>query len=277
MNTAFWDESIKKYVGYFRMQRAGRRSVGRSETADYSTWPTPYPCLEVPLHWHPSDDIMHCPVLKYPGAEDVYLMLATLFHRNSDNRDIHLAVSADGLYWNWLPGETMATRNEGVNWVYDDLEAGYGIVLLPGDRIGIPVVAYEFPYKYPRNLTSGERKEKPLGEAGYATWKKDRLCAVVADDRGEFATHDILFVGKQLSLNLATYGHGAYVNVEVRDAKGDPIPGYTFAESDPLSGDSLDTRVTFRGNPDLSALSGQAVSLKIRMHMSRIFAFEVKE
>jgi hypothetical protein len=274
MNVAMWDDSIQKYVGYFRMERAGRRSVGRSETADFREWSTPYPCLEVPLHWHPSTDIMHCPVLKYPGTDDVYIMLATLFHRNSDNRDVHFAVSADGLYWNWLPGETMATRTEGVNWIYDDIEAGYGIVPLPGDRIGIPVVAYEFPYKYPRNLTSGERKEKPLGEAGYATWKKDRLCAVVADDRGEFTTHKMVVGGSQLSLNLATYGHGGYVSVEVRDAKGKPVPGYTFAESDPISGDELDQRVTWDGKANFGDLIGQTVSLKVRMHMARLFAFQ---
>lgn len=276
MNSAFWDESLGKYVGYFRMERAGRRSVGRSETENYRKWPTPYPCLEVPLHWHPSDDIMHPPVVKYPGHDDLYIMLATLFHRNSDTRDIHLAVSADGLYWNWLPGETMATWREGVSWQYDDLAAGYGIVPLPGDRIGIPVVAYEYPYKYPRNLTSGERKEKPLGEAGYATWKKDRLCAVVADDRGEFTTHRMLVTGRQLSLNLATYGHGGFVQVEMRDAKGNAVPGYTFAESDSLSGDDLDRRVTWNGRADLSDLVEQPVTIKVRMHMSRIFAFEFK-
>src|SRR4029078_11779465 len=97
---------------------------------------------------------------------------------------------------------------------------------------------------------SGDRKAKALGDAGYATWQKDRLCALVADERGEFSTHTLVFNGRQLSFNMASEGHGAYVNVEVRAEKGNPIPGLTFAESDPLSGDCLDLRASWCGRTD---------------------------
>lgn len=268
MNTAFWDEKVQKYVSYFRMQRAGRRSAGRTETSDFKTWSTPYPVLEVPLTAHAASDIMHCPVQKYPGTEDVYLMYATMFNINTNNRDVALAVSSDGLYWNWSPGNRIASPEDGTSeFEYDDLEAGYGIVDLPGDRIGIPVVGYEKPYKYPRF------GRPPLGIPGYATWKRDRVSAVIADDRGQFTTHQLVVTGTQLKLNFKTRGSAGSVRVEVLDAKGKPIPGFTLDDAPLLSGNELAQDVTWRGG-QLSDLAGQAVQLRFNLHLAKVFAFE---
>lgn len=279
MNTAMWDGNIEKYVGYFRMLRGGnRRSVGRSETADFRKWPTPTPCLEIPLDWKPSDDIMHCPVVAYPGTSPtVYVMQSTLFHRDSDCRDIQLATSADGRYWQWLPGGPSVpanpqgpTRKGNFSFDYQELECGYGIVPLSGDRIGMPAVAYEFPYKHPRWNGS------TLGAPAYVTWKTDRIGALVADEQGEFATFKIKVPARELSLNMAGIGAAGGINVELRDAKNKPIPGHTFAESDLIAGDCIDKRVTWQGTADMSALVGEVVSLRVRLRRARLFAFEFK-
>ncbi|MDR2981569.1 MAG: hypothetical protein LBV12_04900 [Puniceicoccales bacterium] len=275
MNVCFWDDSIKKYVGYFRMLRAGRRSVGRSETEDFRKWPTPYPCLEVPLTTHPSDDIMHCPTLKYPGTEDLYVMLATMFRRNSDCRDMQLAVSADGLYWNWLPGKPAATREQGGKWVFDEVEVGYNFVPLQDGRIGVPIVTYKYPYKYPRSLTEGDRTP-PLGEAGYAVFKPGRLCCVSAPDRGEFSTRCFTMTGKEISLNYSTFGHAGYIEAELQDKKGKTIAEYSFADFKRINGDECDVRLAWNNSSDLSVLAEQSIRLCLRMHMSKVYAFEIK-
>ncbi len=275
MNVCFWDNTLKKYVGYFRMLRAGRRSVGRSETSDFTKWPTPYPCLEVTLSDHPSDDIMHCPVMKYPGTEDLYIMLATMFHRNTDNRDFRIAVSADSLYWNWLPGKNAVTRDEGGDWVFDDFEVGYNIVPF-GDKMAVPCAAYKYPYKYPRCLTEGG-PTPPLGEAAYAMFKKDRISCISAPDAGEFSTRVFKKTGNAISINFETYGHAGFVMAELQDKKGNPIPGYTFAESDRLSGDELDRKLSWKGNSDLSSLeTADGLQIRFKMHLAKIYAFEIK-
>ena len=39
--TAYWDERLGRYVGYFRMGVWGRRMIGRAETTDFRRWPRP--------------------------------------------------------------------------------------------------------------------------------------------------------------------------------------------------------------------------------------------
>ncbi|SNT48503.1 hypothetical protein [Rhodococcoides kyotonense] len=268
MNTAFWDDRINKYVSYFRMQRAGRRSAGRTETSDFETWSTPYPVLEASLTDHPTTDIMHCPVLKYPGTNDVYLMYATMFNINTNNRDVALAVSSDGLYWHWSPGERIVSPQHGTSeFEYDDLEAGYGLVDLPGDLIGLPVVGYEKPYKYPRF------GRPPLGVPGYATWKRHRVSAVIADDRGLFTTHPLVVTQPKLKLNYKTRGSAGSIRIEVLDGKGRALPGFTLADAPLLSGDELDADVTWKGGT-LADLAGTTIQLRFHLHIAKVFSFE---
>ena len=95
----------------------------------------------------------------------------------------------------------------------------------------------------------------------------------MADERGEFSTPDLVFDGRELSLNLKTTRSGA-VSVEVRNEKGEPIPGHTFADADVISADTLDCRVTWAGKADLGAYAGRVISLGFRLRRAHLFAFE---
>jgi hypothetical protein len=67
------------------------------------------------------------------------------------------------------------------------------------------------------------------------------------------------------------------VEVELRDEKGIPMPGYSFAEADPIVCDSLDRRVTWQGKADLSGYIGRPVSLGFRLRLAHLFGFEFVE
>jgi hypothetical protein len=112
-----------------------------------------------------------------------------------------------------------------------------------------------------------------LGQCGWATWQKGRLSALIAQETGQFSTPKLTFEAAQLSLNLRTR-HSGQVLVELRDDKGTPVPGRTFAEADPIAGDDLDRRVTWRGDANISACAGQPVSLGFRLRAAELFAFE---
>ncbi len=78
---------------------------------------------------------------------------------------------------------------------------------------------------------------------------------------GEMLTRPLTFTGSRLMLNYSTSAAGS-VQVEIQDAKGQPVPGFSLAESEALYGDSLAQAALWKGNPDLATLAGQPVRLR---------------
>lgn len=269
LTTASWDPALGRYVGYFRTWLYGRRCVGRAETADFHYWPsTPATVLQAPLNSHPSDDVYTNAKVVYPGSGDTHLMFPASYHRLEDSRQVYLASSVDGLHWQWVPGGPVVGRGAPGDWDGSDLEAGLGLVPLAGDRIAVPICGYVSPHKYPRGSA-------PFGRPGWATWTRGRLSALEAAERGEFSTPDLIFEGRALALNVQTH-HTGEVLVQLQDEKGQAVPGYTFADADPIVADSLDHTVRWRGQADLGAFAGRPVSLAFRLRSAKLFAFEFR-
>lgn len=59
----------------------------------------------------------------------------------------------------------------------------------------------------------------------------------------------------QLTLNVSTSAAGS-VQVELLDAAGDPIPGYTLSDCDVLFGDGIALPVSWNGDRDIAPLAG---------------------
>ena len=55
---------------------------------------------------------------------------------------------------------------------------------------------------------------------------------------------------------------------------GDPVPGFSFADCDPLTGDAADQVVTWKGQRDISSI-GETVSIRIQMYQAKLFAYRV--
>lgn len=268
LNNAYWDEAIGKYVAYLRLRRDERRMIVRAESADFRTWrDLPRPVLEAPLDWPPTDDVYTNSHTIYPGTSDGHLMFPGVFHRFSDSRDVYLASSSDGVNWKWVPGGPIVRRGSPGSWNGGDINPGIGLVPLGGDRIALPIMGYARPHKFPRGGSA------VLGQPGWAIWRKDRISAVVAESRGEFSTMTFMHQRKRLSLNVETALSGA-VAVEVRDAKGQPLPGRCFADADPVVGDTVGAVVTWKGESDISSSAGVPISLAFRLGSAKLFAFE---
>ncbi len=88
---------------------------------------------------------------------------------------------------------------------------------------------------------------------------------------GEFTTRPITFAGKRLSLNVATSAAG-HLKIALQDPDGTPIPGFTRDDCDPIYGDSLDYRVSWKANPNLAPLAGKPVVLKVFMQEADLYS-----
>jgi hypothetical protein len=119
--TAYYDERLRKYVAYTRTWvagirsarvpndgvrgwGAGRRSIGRSETADYRRFPLHETMLEPGPELLPSDTLYTNGKTTMPGAPDQHLLFPTIWHTAGDSTSVALAASHDGKLWHFLPG-----------------------------------------------------------------------------------------------------------------------------------------------------------------------------
>jgi len=274
-NRIAYDPVSRKYVAYVRMWMYGRRAIGRSETDDFSRWPLPEPIMWIGGRDDAAADIYTNAATLYPGALDEHLMFPTYYLRDTDTTEIHMATSFEGKVWSTVPGgPTISTGSVG-DWDGGCVFAAGDLVQIDDQRVGIPLVGYSVPHKYPRFM--------PLGQIGFATWPKERLAAVETDDRGGFTTPQFVIKGNQLRLNVETQRAGE-VLVEVAEAEGLPKPvpqaegpafqGFSFADCDPIYGNLHSHIVTWQGKSDLGSLAGKPISLRFRMRAAKIFAFE---
>ena len=93
---------------------------------------------------------------------------------------------------------------------------------------------------------------------------------------GEVLTRPLLFAGSELVLNYSTSAAGS-VQVEVQDAQGVPIPGFTLADSVPLYGDSLEQPALWRQKSDLGALAGAPVRLRFVLSDADVFSMRFRK
>jgi len=59
--------------------------------------------------------------------------------------------------------------------------------------------------------------------------------------------------------------------VELAGLGGQPLPGRSSAESDPIAGDRYRTPLTWKGEDDLGCREGQAIVLRFRPEKARLF------
>ncbi len=254
-----YDPFLKRYVLLSRTFAMYRRAICRAETADLTRWPAPEICLWSPSDGDPSDDLYLNSKSIYPGTQTMHLAFVTLYRRRADTTAIRIATSMDTALWNWLPGEVLQPGQPGT-WDGGCVFALRGLTEIPGDRVVLPFTGYVHPHKYPR---FGH-----VGQYGLASWTKERIVALQADEDGEFWTPEfILPPDKKLYLNFDVKRAG-YIRVEVADRK--------FSDCDPLFGNALKKQVTWKGNASLGGKNGEPTSLRFRMRSAKLFSFELK-
>jgi hypothetical protein len=113
---------------------------------------------------------------------------------------------------------------------------------------------------------------RPLRAAiGLAKWNVDRfISADGPKDGGTLETVPLKFAGDLLEINAAVK-HGGGIVVELLDAGGIPLPGWT--ESDRFTGNTIAHPVVFGGRRNLSSLSGRAISLRFHLRDASLYSF----
>ncbi len=92
---------------------------------------------------------------------------------------------------------------------------------------------------------------------------------------GEFITKPLVFSGKELEINYSTSAAGQ-IRVELQNAEGQPLPGFTLDESEPIYGDHIARVVTWKPSPELSAQAGKPVRLRFEMSDADLYSLRFR-
>ena len=292
-DVAFWDPVIDKYVayikyiGYFDSEgervrpelphgvREGRK-LWRMTTDRLDQWPEPELVLAMDQGDPRGADFYNSAAIRYPHADRAYFVFPSAYYhyvgetarRNDGSMDIQLAVSRDGVHFS-RPSRSPFVR-KGPDGSYDSghMYMGRGI-LRRGDELWTYYVGFDY--------THGDTEALYSGGNGVISRLVSRLDGFVSADAdyqgGEIISRPIRFQGTHLELNMDASAGGS-VQVEVLDAQGKPIPGFTLEDADSLAGNSVRRVVTWKGASDVSSLQGRIVRLHWKLRDVKLYAFQ---
>jgi len=188
--------------------------------------------------------------------------------------DLGFALSHDGFDWRepW-PRTTLLRRGPAGEWDSTFLTQGFPGFVNVGDRT----------YFYYGGNPTGN-----IGHAmdiGLATLRRDGFGYLGIEVGWTYAGHtgarDANFTTvpirlhdsslDRVLLNIDNVGEDAeqWVRVELLDARGKPLRGFTLADADPITENAIAVSATWRGEASLSALQEDVIRLRVHLHGGR--------
>jgi len=305
-NQALFDPRIGKYVCYLRARPGGHgsRAVARGQSDHLlGPWPfTPDPALdrrppsqrgwlmtELPLVMQADESdpplfgIYTPNVNIYPWAADADIAFPDEYRRrdglNSYGRDERgkpanegpvapgLSVSRDGTNWHrfhtsYVPLGRIGQIDGGTIYM------GVGMIRQDDEIWQYCTVSPHTHHGYGLSLPGTD------GGIRRVVQRLDGFVSVDADhEGGTFRTPLLVFRGDRLELNVDGGVRGE-VWVEIQDAHGQPIPGYTMDDAVSVDLNGVREEVWWKQGPDVSELAGQAVRLVFRLRSASLYAFQ---
>lgn len=262
-NLAFWDAVRGHYVDYHRMFRNGFRDIMTATSKDFLTWTEPV-FLEYP--GAPQEHLYTNAILAYHRAPHILLGFPTRYLPDEGSRvEPTLMSSRDGrTFHRWLdplipedaPSDRRGNRSNYMAW---------GLVELPNHPNELSVYATEAYYTGP---------DSRLRRFVY---RVDGFVSLHGGpDGGRLVTKVLSFRGNRLQLNYRTSETGQ-VRVELQNEDGAPVPGFSLADCQPLTGDAVDRNVTWRSGSDVSSLIGKPVRVCFDVRDADVFAWKFEQ
>jgi hypothetical protein len=228
----------------------------------------------------PNLDFYTSAVVKYPWADDAYLMFPSAYRhfpdppegkfRNSGILDIDLAVSRDGRRFHRL------SRLPYVGLSPEGSPDSRGSYMFIGmlRREGM-IYQYYGSHDVNHGDTEAVMGRSHIGGVFLACQRLDGFVSLDAGPGGgRFVTPTLSFRGSRLRLNMDASATGD-IRVELQDAEGGAVPGFAFADSDVLYLNDIAKVATWRkGVSDVAALAGKPVRLAFRLRSAKLYAFQ---
>lgn len=272
-NLAFWDPASAVYRAYWRIftsgvaagktKKAARfRAIRTATSEDFLDWG---PHADLTYGDAPDEHLYTNAIRPCPRAPHILIGFPTRYHpeRGSQVEPTFMASRDGRAFHRWLeplipvtaPKDRDGNRSNYMAW---------GLVQLPGNDREYSVYASEAYYTGP---DSRLRR---------FTYRVDGFVSCrAAAGGGELITKPLVFDGRQLVINFATR-EGGSVRVEIQDAGGTPVPGFTVADAPDITGDRIEQVVAWKQGPDLGGLAGKPVRLRFVLNNADLYSIRFR-
>jgi hypothetical protein len=258
--TVRYDSWLERYVMYTRLYPNRRRTIAYAESEDFYHWTPVQPLIWAGMEQPLAQDLYLNAYSGYPQMPQYHLMFPMVYDRYTQRSWVELYTSVNGLQWNRVPGGPVVEPGEGGAWDREFIHLGKDLVPLE-EGVAAPYSGTPYPHKYPRWQHVLE-----AGQRSWVQWAPGRLCALGAEEEGEFWTVPLERQGRELRLNARTRRAGQ-VRVGVAG-----VEGRSVEDCAPVVGDGLSLPVHWRGETSISGTG--AVQLHFRMRAAELFGME---
>lgn len=290
-NVSFWSDSEQCYVAYFRVFTAGVidektwkpkgvRWVSRATSKDFITWTD---AVQMTCDQPLADHIYVSQTNPYFNAPHLYISTAARFMPGKAELDDQAkkAIAEDTKAYPALIQDcseaVLMTSRAGTTAYNRSFMEGF---VRPGQdfrnwtsRSNYPACGVVQTGKSEMSLYVERHYGQSTALLQRLTLRIDGFASLHADYAGgEMTTKPFTFTGKALHLNLATGAAGS-VAVEIQDAEGKPLPGFTLADCKAISYDDIDRVISWKTGSDVSALAGKPVRLRWVLKDADVFSF----
>jgi hypothetical protein len=281
-NIAFWSEAEGKYVLYYRTwKRIGDvryRWVSRATSDDFITWSTPE---EMSYGDAPPEHLYTNQTSAYFRAPHLYVGICARFMpgRQIVNEQQAAELKVDPKYFKDCSDAVLVTSRGGTRYTRKFMEA----FLRPGvglenwvSRSNYPALNLVQTGPSTMSFYVNRNYGQPTAYLQRYDLRLDGLASARAGYAGgELITKPLRFEGKQLELNFSTSAPGG-IRVELQDASGAPIPGFTLADANELIGDEIERVYNWKGGDNVASLQARPVRIRFVMKDANIYAFRFK-
>ncbi len=274
-NVSFWDTWRGEYVAYTRGVagvgnfKGGVRWIRRWTSSDYLKWSEPE---IIDAGDTPFEHLYTNACSQYERAPGVYVMFPSRFvpERSPDPdwtysvgvNDIVFMASRDGVRFDrsFMEG-FIRPGTDFNNWHDRGIYIERGILFTAPEEMSIYGM---------------ENSHLPSMRFRRYSLRTDGFVAVNAGyGGGEFTTPPMCYSGDALELNYSTSAVG-WVKVEIQDASGQVLGGFSMAAAPELYGDEIEGVYKWGDDVDLGALAGKPVRLRFALRDADLFAFRFR-
>lgn len=270
-NVAYWDAQEELYVYYFRVWINGdMRSFLRMTSRDLLEWPE----MESVEFDHPITTLsqFYTPgILPYFRAPHLFLgfpmrhadrpMLSpSPLFRKYGVSETEFMFSRDGRYFHRYMEPFVRAGTDLRNWVKHNNAVQWGLLPLTEEIMSVYTLQHFWSTDSPAYM-----QRRVLRTDGFVSLSAPH-------SGGEFTSRPLTFSGSRLVVNFST-GVAGNVHVEVQDAKGKPLEGYTSK----FYGDAIAHTVQWKGGgSDMSQLAGKPIRLRFSMNDTDLYSIQFR-